>query len=96
MADAAKTAEQELAEKQKTAYRNAMKRLREENVEAFNKLRVEEAAKLNITWTPKPTEEQKAAEQLARLIETYPHLAEELRRGATPEADPGEPVDPEA
>lgn len=74
-------------EKQKAAYVNATRRLREDHRENFNKLRIEEADKLGVKWTPKPTEEEKAAEQLARLIETYPHLADELRKGSQPGRD---------
>jgi hypothetical protein len=63
---------------QRQAYTNATTRLREENLERFKQLRVEEAQKLGIVYTPKLTPEEKAREDLRALIREHPHLADEV------------------
>ena len=57
------------------AYGAATTRLREQRRDDFNALLVEENASRGIDWKPKPTEEQKAAEQFAQLLAAYPNLA---------------------
>jgi hypothetical protein len=60
------------------AYGAATTRLRERHRDDFNTLLVEENASRGIDWKPKPTEEQKAAEQFAQLLQQYPHLADKI------------------
>jgi hypothetical protein len=56
------------------SYANASKRLREENLDRFNALRVEEAKKLGVEWTPPKTEREKAQEKMAALLAEFPDL----------------------
>lgn len=63
----------------------ATARLREAHQDEFNSLLVEEAKSRGIDWQPRKTAEQRAAEQLAALLEQYPHLADTLG------SQPGEP-----
>jgi hypothetical protein len=60
------------------AYGAATTRLREQHRDDFNALLVEENANRGIDWKPKPTEEQKAAEQFAQLLAAYPELAKQV------------------
>jgi ABC-type branched-subunit amino acid transport system ATPase component len=64
------------------AYGAATTRLREQHRDDFNTLLVEENRNRGIDWKPKPTEEQKAAEQFAQLFATYPELAKQIANQA--------------
>lgn len=70
------------------AYGAATKRLREAHRDEFNQFMQAEAKTLGIEWSPKPTDEQKAATQLAALLADYPGLREQM--GLPPEAGPSE------
>lgn len=74
----------------KASYQSALKTLREKHVDEFNDLRVAEAAKRGITWTPPKTEEQKAQEQIDALLAKHPGLRENLAASA-PVADESVP-----
>lgn len=67
----------------KQSYVAATKRLREDNLEQFNKYRVEEAKARGIEWTPPKTAEQKAKEEYDRLIADFPHLAQQPQAGTS-------------
>lgn len=68
------------------AYSLATTRLREEFRTDFDRLYSEEAEKLGLTYTPKPTPEQKAKADLEKLLAEYPHLKDELvSSNTTPE-----------
>lgn len=69
------------------AYGAAQKRLREAHRSEFNKFMAEESKALGFEWKPKPTDEEKAAEQLAALLAAHPSLREQM--GVT-EAGPTE------
>lgn len=73
------------------AYGKAMSRLRDAHPDEFNSLRMEEAKARDLDWKPKPTEEQKAREQLAKILAEYPGLAETI--GAGPDEDSIMPPD---
>jgi hypothetical protein len=62
----------------KKAYSSATARLREEKREEFDGLYAEEAQKLGVTYTPRPNAEQKAEQELNRLLEEFPHLRDRL------------------
>ena len=62
----------------KQAYSISTSRLREENRAEFDRLYIEEAAKLGVTYTPKPTPEQKAKQELEDLLAKFPHLRDSL------------------
>ena len=71
------------------AYSKATATLRDRHRDEFNGLYQAEAKEAGIDWSPKLTDEQKAEQELAKIIETYPHLAERL---AVAEVAPGEGV----
>lgn len=60
------------------SYGAAMKRLRDNHLEEFNTLRVEEAKARGIEWVPPKTEAQKAREQVQALLTAHPELASEF------------------
>jgi hypothetical protein len=60
------------------AYAAANKRLREENLDRFRELQVEEARNRGIDYTPKPTAEEKAEQQLADLLAANPALRQRV------------------
>lgn len=62
----------------KKAYSNATSRLREEQRNEFDRLYSEEAKKLGVVYTPKPTAEQKAKQELEDLLAKFPHLRDQL------------------
>jgi hypothetical protein len=57
------------------AYGAATSRLRDKYRSEFNTLMQEEASKRNIDWRPRPTEVQKAEQQLNDLLAQFPELA---------------------
>ena len=71
----------------KQAYSISTSRLREENRAEFDRLYIEEAAKLGVTYTPKPTPEQKAKQELEDLLAKFPHLRESLVGNHAPESE---------
>lgn len=60
------------------AYGAAMSRLRKAYPDEFNVLRMEEAKKRGLEWKPKPSEKEKARQQLALLLRDYPELVSEF------------------
>ncbi len=68
----------------------AMKRLMENHADEFNKFMVEEAAARSEKWAPRPGPADKAAKQIAVLLEQYPELAKQYgvreENDAIPEA----------
>jgi hypothetical protein len=60
------------------AYSLATKRLREAHQDEFNGLYTAEAKKLGHEWTPRPSDEQKAVEELDTILAKFPHLKERL------------------
>jgi hypothetical protein len=60
------------------AYGAASKRLREAHRAEFNQFMAEESKALGYEWKPKPTDEEKAAEQLAALLAAHPSLREQV------------------
>lgn len=67
----------------KASYVTATKQLREKYLDDFNALRVAAAKDLGVEWTPPKTKEQKAEEELAALLEQYPHLREKAAGSGT-------------
>lgn len=61
------------------AYGTASQRLREENRDRFNELRIEAAKDLGVEWAPRPTADEKAEQEFDALIEAHPHLRERLQ-----------------
>lgn len=57
----------------------ASKRLKEENLDTWNKYMVEEATARGQEWAPKPSPEAKAEADFQRLLTEYPHLADQVR-----------------
>jgi aspartyl/asparaginyl beta-hydroxylase (cupin superfamily) len=60
------------------AYSAASRRLREGHQDEFNDYMVEETERLGIKWTPKPTPQDRALQEITKLLETIPGLAEKL------------------
>lgn len=92
MNDAPKKSKKEL---HREAYGKAMSRLRDARQEEFNKYRTEEAKLRGLDWSPKPTEAEKAREQLALILRDYPHLADEFTQDTPEAAKFDEAVNPE-
>lgn len=70
------------------AYSNASTRLREENRDRFEALQVEEAQKLGLTYTPKPSKEARALAQAQALLAENPSIREALLGAQTAEPTP--------
>lgn len=79
------------------AYGAAMSGLRNAHPVEFATLRQEEATKRGLDWKPKPSERERAAEQLAQILSTFPDLANQSFDDAVnpegPDADPIMPPD---
>ena len=56
----------------------ATRRLRKAHLAEFNNYRVEEAKKRGIEWSPPLTADEKAREELDRLLAEHPTLLEDL------------------
>lgn len=78
-AEATEATKADKATLQRQAYGKAQARLREAHRPEFNEYMAEEAKALGIDWSPKPTEEQKAAQQLHALLAAHPHLREAMQ-----------------
>jgi hypothetical protein len=76
--------QQDRASKLRKAYTNAQASLRTIHRDEFDRLYQEEAQKLGVDYTPKPSAEQKAEEQINTLLSEYPHLRERLLAVADP------------
>lgn len=64
-----------MAENPKSEARTAaLRRLREAHAEEYNTYLGEEMGARGIEWTPRLTDEQKAAKQVADLLSQYPEL----------------------
>lgn len=70
--------EKDRASKLRKAYTNAQATLRTKHRDEFDRLYQEEAQKLGVDYTPKPSAEQKAEQQIDSLLAEYPHLRERL------------------
>lgn len=60
------------------AYSQASKDLRQTHREEFNELHRKHAIELGVDWEPRPTAEQKAAEQIEALLAQYPQLRDRV------------------
>jgi hypothetical protein len=60
------------------AYSAATTRLRDEFRQRFNELLIEEMGKRGVNWSPRPTEEQKAEQEVADLLARFPELREKF------------------
>lgn len=67
--------------KMRQAYGRASSRLRDAHREEFNDLMAEESRKIDLDWKPRPTEEDKARQRVAAILEKHPELREELASG---------------
>jgi hypothetical protein len=68
----------ERSKKLRQAYGNATTALREKHRDEFDNLYAESARSLGVDYTPRPSAEQKASQQVKELIAEYPHLRAEL------------------
>lgn len=75
--------------KLRQAYSTATTRLREQYRTEFDDLYSQEAEALGVDYTPRPTAEQKAEQELTALLEQFPHLAEKVRANFGPSDDEG-------
>lgn len=69
---------EEFRERRTKAYAAGAKRLREENLDKFRALVIEEGKKLGIDYVFQPTEKEKAAAKIAALVAEFPELANQL------------------
>lgn len=74
----------ERGKKLRQAYTNATTQLREAHREEFDNLYAKAAEALGVDYTPRPSAEQKAEEQISTLLDEYPHLRERLLAVANP------------
>lgn len=72
----AETADDATAKRQ--AYTEATSKLREAHRDEFNSLLGQSMAARNITWAPRPSEEDKARALLEATYAKYPHLAPQV------------------
>lgn len=68
------TDDNERSKKLRKAYGNATTRLREAHRDEFDSLYSQEAESLGVEYTPRPSAEQKALQQLQALLDEYPQL----------------------
>lgn len=81
------------------SYAIAQRRLREQNLAEFNRLRTQAAKELGYDWHPQPTAEEKAAKQMEELLAEFPGLRDQFGLVEDPDRTKdlgGDPVDPEA
>ena len=61
-------------------YSEAEKVLRERHLDEFNQIRSDLASARGIDWTPKQSEEEKAAATIAELLAKFPDLVTQFNR----------------
>lgn len=61
--------------------------LRTNHLAEYNDLLIKEAASRGLTWKPRPTKEERAKEEMARLLADYPDILNEV----VAPTDPGDP-----
>jgi hypothetical protein len=69
------------AEAKRKAYSAATTRFRKENPSEWNRVLKDEYAKVGIEWNPKPTEEERAAAEIERLLAEHPDLRTKFTHG---------------
>lgn len=74
------------------AYSQAARLLRENHQDEFNTLYQAAAKELGVDWSPRLTPEQKAKEEMERLLAEFPHLRDTL----FPVEDQDQEPDPDA
>lgn len=67
--------------------------LRQNHHEEYNDLLVREAKARGIEWSPRPTKEERAAQEMYRLLRDYPELAERVNANAAKDTGPDEGPD---
>lgn len=73
------------AEHLNDSYQHAQGTLREKYTKEFNDLRLAYLKDRGITdWSPAPTDQEKAAAQIATLLRQFPDLAEQFRQETLP------------
>lgn len=84
MADKKTTSSRDEEQKARAAARSAAaSRLREAHRSQHDEYLADEMRKRGIDWKPKPTPEEKAKAELARILEEYPHLKESDLAGSS-------------
>lgn len=65
----------------------AQRQIRENHIDEFNEILAKEAKARGVEWQPRKTEEQKAADQIAALLEQHPGLKDQIlgTEAGTPE-----------
>lgn len=76
MADKKTTSSNDEQKARAAARSAAASRLREAHRSEHDAYLADEMRKRGIDWKPKPTPEEKAKAELARILEEYPHLKE--------------------
>ena len=71
------------------AYGTATARLRDEHRDEFNGYYSEAAKELGVEWSPRKSAEEKAAEEMERLLTEYPHLRQRIAPEAVQRAETG-------
>lgn len=72
------TAEEKESAAKREAHSRATTRLRNEYRVRLNEITKEEMKARGIDWNPKPTEEEKAAAQVAELLAAHPSLRDQF------------------
>lgn len=70
--------------KLRQAYSLASQELRQTHQQEFNDLRVKHSKALGVDWTPRPTKDEKAEQELERLLAENPALVDRLAERLTP------------
>jgi hypothetical protein len=101
--DTTNTTADEAKDKAMSAARSAAAaKLREKHLDEYNTLLTAEAKERGVDWKPRPTAEQRAAEEMERLLQQFPELAERVNATAAkddgpdegPDFKPGDDADP--
>ena len=71
------------------AYGAATQALRDNHRDEFNSLMKQKAADLGIEWEPRKTPEEKAVDEVNRILSEHPSVAERLRKALAGEGSTG-------
>ena len=78
--------------KLRQAYSLAAQELRTNHQKEFNDLRVKHSAALGVEWTPRPSKDERAEQELDRLLAENPALVERLASRVAPPAETSTPT----
>lgn len=78
--------------KLRQAYSLASQELRQTHQKEFNDLRVKHSTALGVEWTPRPSKDERAEQELERLLAENPSLMERLAEKVLPPTETNTPT----